>query len=198
MTQNVQQVIANMANLNASVQMTQVPVLIKAAFNDTFKYLESQSREVKTSVYNIQNQLNLMERDMSGALKVLQKSSTDVTTRVDNLTHQVTTSQVKQANSNSAKGKIGESTLYDLLSEKLTSREHYRIDVTAGIPHSCDLNIRRTGFPDVRVEVKAHGQQTLAKVGSSETAKFRLDLGVTKCHGIFVPALRYCGHEGQN
>lgn len=105
-TLNVQQVIANMVEQksNASLQMTHVPVLIKAAFNETFKDLESQSEQTNSLVYNIQKQLNAM----SGALQVLLTGSTDMTRRVDNLAQQVVTSQVKQANSNSAKGIKGE------------------------------------------------------------------------------------------
>ena len=89
----------------------------------------------------------------------------------------------KQSN---ARGRVGESKLFDLLCERLTSRDDYVVTQCSGISQSCDMKISREGFPDVRIESKAIGMDTGEKVRTCEVEKFRRDLETTSCHGIFV------------
>lgn len=201
-TERVQQVIVDVARLLAEAkdcgtehraaaaqQMGQVPCLLKAVLTENFKVLESQAHTVKTLVYSTQQQLVKMERDMCdtlGSLQVLRKGADDVTARVDAISHQITVSQVKAANNTREKGRLGEARLIDLLAEKLTARDNYSIDAVNGIAHACDINIRRLGFPDVRLESKAHGELTGEKVRVKETVKFQSDLLAMNSHGIFV------------
>lgn len=173
----------------AAAQMGQVPTLLKAVLAETFKELETQSHTVKTLVYSTQQQLVKMERDMCdtlGSLQVLRKGADDVTSRVDAIGHQLTVSQTKHTTNTHEKGRRGETKLFDLLSEKLTARENYTIETVNGTAHACDINIRRLGFPDVRVESKAHGELTGEKVRVKETNKFQSDLLAMNSHGIFV------------
>ena len=76
----------------------------------------------------------------------------------------------------------GEARLQELLSEQLTVREGYTVDVVAGQAHSCDLVVRRSGHPDVRIESKVYTD----KVGAKEVQKFRRDLMGLDAHGVFV------------
>lgn len=76
--------------------------------------------------------------------------------------------------------------MHELLSEKLTTRESYTIERVSGLAHNCDLTVKRLAFPDVRIEVKAHGEGTGAKVGTKETIRFQQDLLTMSSHGIFV------------
>lgn len=191
MTLNVQQMIAGMVEHKSAAGLqhsavAHVPVLIKSVFAETFKGFESQSQEVRSAVHGICEKLSAMERDVSGALQVLQRSSVDVTGRVDHLAQQVTTAHVRQANSNSGKGIRGESQLHDMLCERLSARDNYSVERVGGVSNACDLTVKRLAFPDVRVEVKAHGELTRAKVGAKETAKFQRDLATMGSHGIFV------------
>lgn len=178
---SVRQVIASIAESksSAATHITQVPVYLKSVLQEKFKEQEAQSQEVRRLVFSTQQQLSRMETETS---RLMEKVSADVTNRLD----QLMITQVKQENSNSAKGKKGESKLYDILSAKFTARDGYTIDVVSGIAHACDMNIRRVGFPDVRVEVKAHGELTGVKVGSKETERFRSDLITMQSSGIFV------------
>lgn len=80
------------------------------------------------------------------------------------------------------KGEVGEAGLKAALEAVLPSREGYTIISTAGTPHSCDLNIEKVGFPDIRVESKAY----TGPVPSTETKKFLYDLNSLRSHGIFV------------
>lgn len=174
---------------SAAAQMGQVPALLKGVLTENFRVLETQSHTVKTLVYTTQQQLVKMERDMCdtlGSLQVLRKGADDVTSRVDAIGHQLTVSQVKQANNTRDKGCRGEARLLDLLSEKLTARDNYKIDTVNGVAHACDINIKRLGYPDVRLESKAHGEMTGEKVRVKETAKFQSDLLAMNSHGIFV------------
>lgn len=173
----------------AAAQLGYVPALLKATLNDTFKVLETQSQDVKTLVYSTQQQLMRLERSMTESLgsgKVLQKSTDELSTRVNSLGVTLTISQVKQSTSNHAKGQRGESEMHELLCGRLTARDNYSIETVSGISHACDMNIKRVGFPDVRVEVKAHGEHTGAKVAVKETVRFRSDLLTMNSHGIFV------------
>lgn len=151
----------------AATNLGQVPMVLKAVLNDTLKALETQSHNIKGVVYGTQLQLVKMERDLCdslGTLQVLRKGADDVTCKVEALGQQFTVSQVKQANSQRIKGQVGESKLFDVLSERLTARDNYSIDTVNGQAHACDLNIKKLGCPDVRIECKAHGEQTGEKV----------------------------------
>lgn len=201
-TDRVQHVIEDVARLcvDSKERIGQVPSLLKAVLNDTFKELEAQSLQVRTLVCSTQQQLIKMERDLCdslGTLQVLRKGADDVTARVDAIGHQMTVSQVKHANNTRSKGQQGELRLCDLLSERLTTRENYLIDTVNGIAHACDINIRRLGFPDVRVESKAHGEGTGEKVRVKETVRFQSDLLAMNSHGIFVSLFSEIAGKGK-
>jgi hypothetical protein len=87
-------------------------------------------------------------------------------------------------------GVVGERRLYEMLVETLPMREGYEVEMSSGKAYSCDMVIRKDGFPDVRVECKAYGEQ----VGKGEVSKFRRDLELMGTHGIFVSL--HSGIEG--
>ncbi len=104
--------------------------------------------------------------------------------KMDEMSRQVL--QAVRPTESKQRGKQGEQRLFSLLSERLTSREDYVVELVSGIAHNCDINVRRTGYPDVRVESKAIGETTGEKVRACEVEKFRADLMSTNAHGIFV------------
>ena len=57
---------------------------------------------------------------------------------------------------------------------------------TKSKPHNCDALVKRVGFPDVRIEVKAHGRDTGECVRSEQVKRFESDLIGLNNHGIFV------------
>lgn len=181
---------------SASQSMDQVPAMVRSVLNEALRDLEAKSRHVETLVQGTQQQLLKIERDVCdslGSLQVLRKGSDDVTARVDSLGHQLTVRQ----SSTRDKGQQGESRLLDLLTERLTARQNYSIDIVSGIAHACDMNIRRLGYPDVRVESKAHGEQTGEKVRAKETVRFQSDLLAMNSHGIFVSIFSEIAGKGK-
>ena len=83
---------------------------------------------------------------------------------------------------NRYKGDEGERCLHDALAIVLPRRDGYSIVDTQTIPHSCDMVIRRVGYPDIRIESKAYSHP----VGSVGMDKFESDLTRLNNHGIFV------------
>jgi hypothetical protein len=84
------------------------------------------------------------------------------------------------------KGEEGEKGLINVLESKLHTRDGYTVHDVKSIAHSCDIVIKRDGYPDIRVESKAHGKDTGENVRVSEVKKFESDLLTLNNHGIFV------------
>ena len=84
------------------------------------------------------------------------------------------------------KGEEGEKGLVNVLESKLHTRDGYTIHDVKSIAHSCDIVIKRDGYPDIRVESKAHGKDTGENVRVAEVKKFESDLLTLNNHGIFV------------
>lgn len=95
-------------------------------------------------------------------------------------------SQVLFKSSNRVIGEIGEAGLINVLENCLTFREGYEIIETKAIPHNCDILIKKLGFPDIRIESKAHGGKTGEPVRTKEVKRFESDIIGLNNHGIFV------------
>lgn len=108
-----------------------------------------------------------------------------VTEQVSNMTSKVDTFSVSR-NTTRFKGEEGERGLHEVLENSLSSRDGYTISDTKSIPHSCDIVVRRIGYPDVRIESKAHGRDTGECVRTQEVKRFESDLTHLNSHGIFV------------
>jgi hypothetical protein len=108
----------------------------------------------------------------------LQKT-TDV---IDRRTEQMATVR----NTTRFKGEEGESGIIQILECKLPLRDGYEILETKSKPHNCDALVKRVGFPDVRIEVKAHGRESGEQVRSEQVKRFESDLIGLNNHGIFV------------
>lgn len=126
------------------------------------------------------------QADSNATLAYLKKGSEEVQSRVERLQETVVVAQVRHATNQCVKGKAGENRLMDLLGERLTSRDNFQVDLVCGQAHQCDISIKRLGHPEVRVESKAHGEQTGEKVRARETMRFQSDLVGLKLSGIFV------------
>lgn len=98
-------------------------------------------------------------------------------------------------NTNRFKGEEGETGLMDILENKLPLRDGYTIQDVKTIPHNCDILVQRTGFPDIRVESKAHGRDNGRNVNPAEVRRFEADLLGLDSHGIFVSL--YTGISGK-
>lgn len=94
------------------------------------------------------------------------------------------------------KGEEGEAGIMNILECKLPLREGYEILETKSKPHNCDVLVKRIGFPDIRMEVKAHGRETGECVRTCEVRRFESDLIGLNNHGIFVSL--YSGIVGKS
>jgi hypothetical protein len=118
----------------------------------------------------------------------MHKSIDTMSLRVENL--------VSVRNTTRYKGEEGEAGIMSILECKLPIREGYEIFETKSKPHNCDILVKKTGFPDVRLEIKAHGRDTGECVRSNEVKRFETDLISLNDHGIFVSL--YSGIVGKS
>lgn len=172
---------SNVKKMTNDVSGKAFTLMIKNIFNDTIKQLEQQTQACVIAVKGSQDRLSHIERDMAssnGVLSQLQKSGDGMAAKVDSL--------LVKASSNSLKGAYGEQRLFSELCDTLTDRDGYEIDIVSGVPHQCDISIRKLGFPEIRVESKAHGQNTGQKVRTNEVKRFQSDLTALNMHGIMV------------
>jgi hypothetical protein len=118
----------------------------------------------------------------------LQRTTDVINTRVEQMAITRSTTRYK--------GEEGESGIIQILECKLPLREGYEILETKSKPHNCDVLVKRVGFPDVRIEVKAHGRDTGECVRSEQVKRFESDLIGLNNHGIFVSL--YSGIVGKS
>lgn len=108
----------------------------------------------------------------------MHKTIDTMSLRVENL--------ISVRNTTRYKGEEGEAGIMSILECKLPIREGYEIFETKSKPHNCDILVKKPGFPDVRLEIKAHGRDTGECVRSNEVKRFEADLISLNDHGIFV------------
>ena len=169
----------------ATQQMAQVPMLVKGVLSDMLKDVEAQWVHARSATKATQQQVTKVEGEVAGAttaLAVQRKMLDDVAAKLEAMAQQMTRNSTSQR----VKGQQGENGLYELLCDRLTSRDDYEISMVNGQAHGCDINIRRIGHADVRLESKAHGEGTGEKVRAKEVLRFQSDLLGLNAHGIFV------------
>lgn len=111
-------------------------------------------------------------------LGVIKSSQDQMASKIDTFTTMRNTTRFK--------GEEGEKGLINILESKLHMRDGYTIEDVKSIPHSCDIVIKRNGYPDIRIESKAHGRDSGENVRWSQVKKFESDLLTLNNHGIFV------------
>ena len=84
------------------------------------------------------------------------------------------------------KGTHGEACLFDLLSQSLPARDGYTVEWISNLSYSCDILVKKTNHPSIRIESKAVGEGTNAKVSYKDVEKFERDLLLVNNHGILV------------
>ena len=170
-------------------QAGQVPAALKAVLSESLRDVERQQALVRVSVEAAVQQLATLERnvvDNRGNMCVLRKASDDTALKLSDIARQLTVSHLKKTLTHTAKGHEGESRLFDMLSDRLQSRDGYELEMCNGVAHQCDMRIKRVSHPDVRIESKAIGQETGEKCRHRDVAKFQSDLMGLNTHGIFV------------
>jgi hypothetical protein len=169
--------------------LMQVPTIVRGVMLESMQELEKQSSRLASAVGGAQQQLVKIERDLAdsmGSLCVLRKVSDDMVGKVDGLSSQVLAQHVRNTSNQRTKGQTGEQRLVDMLSDKLTQRDGYDVELVSGQAHSCDIVVKRLNCPDIRIECKNHGEQTNEKVRAKEVSRFQNDLLGLNTHGIFV------------
>lgn len=117
----------------------------------------------------------------------MRKLITDNMSRTDMslLSQKVTEMQLlleRQGKTVNEKGKEGEQTVFDILSESLYASDGYTLEDVSGLSGHCDIRVKRTGYGDVHIDVKNHSR----KVGQRDVDKFVNDLNALDCSGIMV------------
>jgi hypothetical protein len=130
-------------------QLNNIPSLSKTILNDILKDIETNTLNVKLVV----NNLHLEMRENNNSILNIKTINEELRNKLDNLTNKT----IKDNNSNKIKGSNGENDIYNLLSEKLMTRDGYITEQVNGLSHSCDILIKCKNKPDIRIESKAHG-----------------------------------------
>lgn len=163
----------NILNINSKLE--QIPRI--SGKLDELKDRIDVTKVVETSV--ARNNDSLVH-----TLNTIKHSQDQITSKIES----ISTSR----NTNRYKGEEGEQGLIQILENKLHIRDGYTITEVKSIPHSCDILVKRDGYPDIRIESKAHNEN----VRVAEVKKFENDLLTLHNHGIFVSL--YSGICGKN
>lgn len=158
-----------------------LPVLTKCAINDSIQSITSKAVETKVRITETKESIDKLCKQVSDnneSLGKLQHFTTDMNNRLDSIEKELH----RRATSNKHKGDVGEKQIYDLLGSRLYMKDGYTIEQVSGISHSCDILVKREGYPPIRIEVKAHTE----RVQSKEVEKFKRDLMELHNHGVFV------------
>lgn len=159
-------------------ELKNIPMLTSGVLNEVLRNLEQQSENVKTTIYHTQKQLTSIHNDVRDNVTDLSCIRANINTRLEYIERFTGKSQ--------GKGRIGENRLLDLLSERLMSREGYQLENVAGFAHNCDIAVKRSNYPTIRIDSKAVGANTTGKVKTSDVEKFQRDLLELNNHGIMV------------
>ena len=155
--------------LNITSKLEQLPHI--SGKIDELKNKIDVTKVIETSV--TRNNDSLVQ-----TLNTIKNSQDQMANKIETFTTTRTTTRYK--------GEEGEKGLINILESKLHTRDGYTIHDVKSIAHSCDIVIKRDGYPDVRVESKAHGKETGENVRVAEVKKFESDLLALNNHGIFV------------
>lgn len=115
---------------------------------------------------------------MMNVVQGIKSSTEQLTSKIDSFATLRTTNRYK--------GEHGERKLQEVLEILLQPGDGYTITDTSSLAHNCDMVIRRVGFPDIRIESKAHGRDTGDSVKMCEVKRFESDLASLGTHGIMV------------
>lgn len=152
----------------------------KLNIGDAIKSIEIIKNKIDSDSKSDENNL------LSNKIAVIQHTLESIQTKMD---------QKKIIkNTNRYKGEKGENDMLIILENILTHRDGYTLINTKSIPHNCDINVKRNGFPDIRLEIKAHGIETKEPVRTCETKRFESDITGLNNHGIFISLFsKICG-----
>jgi hypothetical protein len=178
--------LTNVEQQHVKEQMQSIPLLTKSLIRDVLGQMEQETHSVLVTMNLAQQQLAKVGeelRDNATAIGSLKGVAESLAEQVDSLDRRLLQAHAKQdTQTTGQKGKEGEDRLCELLSEKLLMRDGYVIERVSGQAHSCDIVVKREGYPPVRIESKAHRE----KVRHREVERFQSDLMQLNNHGIFV------------
>jgi uncharacterized coiled-coil DUF342 family protein len=153
-----------------------------------FDQIPSKMDELRLKMDTIKEKIDVtkvVESTITRTNESLVHAMKSVTEQVSQMSGKVETFSSAR-NTTRFKGEEGERGLHDVIENSLPPRDGYTILDTKSIPHSCDMVIKRIGFPDVRIESKAHGRDNGESVRTQEVKRFESDLEHLNTHGIFI------------
>jgi len=124
-------------------------------------------------------QINHNTQDISHIKFIVESLITKVERiKDDNLIHNAKSIKIAKV-----KGNIAEDKLFILLQDHLPTRDNFTVQQVSGTPHSTDILITRTDYPNVRIESKNYDD---TYISHNQVEKFKRDLIERDNHGIFV------------
>jgi hypothetical protein len=82
------------------------------------------------------------------------------------------------------KGQDGEREIFELLSDKLPSRNGYNVESVRGVVNNCDIIVRCDGYENIHIDVKNY--ECGGKIRTNIVDKFRSDLIGLNTSGIMI------------
>jgi hypothetical protein len=150
-----------------------------------------------TMIQNLQSSQTELNRDLSKEIKGTSQGEEVLKVMIESLQNEIKSLAINKRSS-SYKGQEGEHHMIDLLDSKLTSRNGYEVIDCHSLPHNLDILIKKTGYNDVRIDVKNHGKDSKedGRIRTNEVKRFESDVLNCSCHGILVSLhSKICGKE---
>ena len=150
-----------------------------------------------TMIQNLQSSQTELNRDLSREIKGTSQGEEVLKVMIESLQNEIQSLAINKRSS-SYKGQEGEHHMIDLLDSKLTSRNGYEVIDCHSQPHNLDILIKKSGYNDVRIDVKNHGKDSKedGRIRTNEVKRFENDVLNCSSHGILVSLhSKICGKE---
>lgn len=147
-------------------------------------------------IQNLQSSQAELNRELSRDLKGTSQGEEIIKAMISSLDSEIKALSFNK-HSSSFKGQEGECRMFDLLDSKLTSRNGYEVVDCHSQPHNLDILIKKSGYNDVRLDIKNHGfNSNDGRIRTSEVKRFESDVLNCSCHGILISLhSKICGKE---
>jgi hypothetical protein len=188
---------------NSSSLSTSMYNLIDTRITNSFQGMKEDLRGsshqdiLVTMIQNLQSSQTELNRELSKEIKGTSQGEEVLKVMIESLQTDIKTLSINKRSS-SYKGQEGEQLMIELLETKLTSRNGYEVVDCHSQPHNLDILIKKSGYNDVRIDVKNHGRDSKedGRIRTNEVKRFESDVLNCSCHGILVSLhSKICGKE---
>tara|TARA_Y100000816_G_C26057740_1_gene555171 strand:- start:46 stop:1338 length:1293 start_codon:yes stop_codon:yes gene_type:complete len=192
----------NILESKSSFLSSSIYSFIETKISNSFIGLKKDIKEINhqdvlvTMIQNLQSSQSELSKELCKELKGTSQGEEVLKLMISSLESEIKSLSL-QRHSSSFKGQEGENKMFDLLDSKLTSRNGYEVIDCHSQPHNLDILIKKSGYNDVRLDVKNHGFDSKdGRIRTTEIKRFEQDVINCSCHGILISLhSKICGKE---